>query len=107
MGRESIRYAVINSADDSGEFRNVDITTTDDNVSANLWTPYGLISCPPSGGLAIVLQVGGEDSNKVALADYPQIRTKGCAQGEVGLENPTAGTKILLKNDGTIDITTL
>lgn len=66
---------------------------------------YGFTSVPLLGAEAVVLFVGGRrDHGLVVAADDRRYRLQGLQPGEVAVYNH-AGAKVLLKQDGTIEVT--
>lgn len=82
----------------------VDVLTgeTRDNVEM-IW-PFGLTANPPNGSLAIILSVGGDRGDPVALpAANRKLRKVGLGVGETSLYD-AIGQFVHLKADGTIVI---
>ena len=42
--------------------------------------PYGLTANVPEGALCVSWQVGGQESDRAAIADFPQLRPKNLGQ---------------------------
>lgn len=67
---------------------------------------YGFSSHMPVGTEVIVIALGGNRDHAVAVAAMDRAnRPTGLAEGEVEVYNGVAGTRVLLKADGTIEIT--
>lgn len=67
---------------------------------------YGFGSNPPLGTEAIVLCLGGNRDHPIVVATVDRkTRPRGLLAGEVHLYNGLTGTRILLKDDGSIVIT--
>lgn len=66
--------------------------------------PYGLTANPPSGSTAFSWPLLGQESNRAAIIDNPQLRDKSLSPGEVILSNFLIGSKIKFNADGSIEI---
>ncbi len=66
--------------------------------------PYGLTANVPKGALCISWQIGGQESDRAAIADFPQKRPKDLAPGEVVVSNYLTGSEVRFKANGDIDI---
>lgn len=67
--------------------------------------PYGLTANAPEDSLCVSWQVGGQESDRVAIADFPQSRPKNLAPGEVVVSNYLTKSEVRFKANGDIDIT--
>lgn len=67
------------------------------------WMPYGFHALAPAGELALVVSLQGNPESRVAIVGSPTSRPK-LAAGEVVVYHPRTGTKIHLKNDGTVEV---
>ena len=67
--------------------------------------PYGLTANAPEGALCVSWQVSGQESDRVAIADFPQSRPKDLAPGEVVVSNYLTGSEVRFSANGDIDIT--
>lgn len=68
--------------------------------------PYGFSSVPPPGSDVILLCVGGRRDHAIAiLAEHKAYRVRNQESGESTQYNGIAGTSIVLKNNGDIEIT--
>ncbi len=67
--------------------------------------PYGWHANIPEDMLGILLQISTQEQNRVVLPISPKERPKPIESGEVVIYHPIKGQKILLKNDGTFEIT--
>lgn len=74
-------------------------------VDGAYFVPYGLISRPPAGSIAMVFSQNGDQSKPIGIADSPKERgQRGNAEYETGLENYKTGNYIILKDNGDIDV---
>ena len=68
--------------------------------------PLGLTAVPEAGAEALAVAVGGNRSHLLVIGcEDRRKRPKGLAAGEVMLYGLSGGSKILLKADGTVEIT--
>ena len=68
--------------------------------------PLGLTAVPEAGAEALVVAVGGNRSHLLVIGcEDRRKRPKDLADGEVMLYGLSGGSKILLKADGTVEIT--
>jgi len=66
-----------------------------------VFSPYGLMHCPPDNSMVIIVNQGGKESNGIGIADDPKNRTlKGLSKGEVALGNYLTGNYIYFDKDG-------
>lgn len=97
--------AVVRASNDVRNVQTVDITTHEgiNRDGIPVLQPYGLATRAPTGSTTIVLMVGGDQGNGVALpAGAPHARFGNLAEGEVVLYN-AGGTRIALR-DGVVEI---
>lgn len=87
----------------SGDGKMMNVQTTYDNEARSLKniSPYGVVSCPPSGLFAQIMM--NDKTNNTFLGVYNPNAPK-VAPGEIVLYS-TGSTIISLKPDGTISIT--
>lgn len=87
----------------SGDGKMMNVQTTYDNEARSLKniSPYGVVSCPPSGLFAQIMM--NDKTNNTFLGVYNPNAPK-VAPGEIVLYS-TGSTTISLKPDGTISIT--
>jgi phage gp45-like len=65
---------------------------------------FGISSVPPAGGVAVLLALGGDQGDMVALpAGCPSARMGGLAPGEVVIHDAD-GNRIHLRAGGTIEV---
>lgn len=67
--------------------------------------PYGLTANVPEGALCVSWQVSGQESDRAAIADFPQSRPKNLEPGEVVVSNYLTGSEVRFKKNGDIAIT--
>lgn len=71
-----------------------------------LHTPYGLMHNPPTDSFVLLMNLSGQESNLVGIADDPVNRpVKDMSEGEVALGNYATGDTIYFKADGTASVT--
>lgn len=105
--RGMVRRATIKNVKDDGETQTASVEVADgiwrDDVE--IMQPYGMSANPPEdGGLVVLLAVGGDEGDLVALpAGNPSKRMGGLNPGDSGLYTE-AGDKVILRRDGTIEI---
>lgn len=104
--RSVVSRAVVRSTDDQGEMQTADVTThykTDRN-GVEIAQPFGLASRPRSGGLMVVLAVGGDQGDLVGLPiGLPEDRMGGLGEGETAIYGAD-GSRVHIKADGSIDV---
>lgn len=99
--------STVERVDDTDADQRLQVSALTDEVIDQLdrCAEYGFTSNPVPGAAALVLFSGGDRSNGVVVAtDDNRYRVTGLASGEVAVYNNT-GTKIVLKSDGSIEIT--
>lgn len=100
-----IARAVVKNVDDSTKLQLVQIALTGETRVAERVQNYGFTSRPANGAEAVVAFVGGDRSHGFALGvDDRRYRIKNLSSGEVVVYDLT-GTKVLLKQNGDIEIT--
>ncbi|MTW19355.1 hypothetical protein GJ689_24490 [Rhodoplanes serenus] len=107
MLRGLIARAVVRGSDDTKATQLVDVTVREghDRTAVEVLQPFGLASRPPAGGLTIVLAVGGDQGDLVALPiGAPGARLGHLAEGEAALYGAD-GSRVHIKQDGSIEIT--
>lgn len=98
--------AKIEKVDDTGSTQHLQVSALTNEVLDNLdrCGIYGVTSNALPGASSIVLFSGGDRSNGVVIAtEDNRYRVRNLQSGEVAIYNHT-GTMILLKSDGTIEI---
>lgn len=105
--RGMVRRATIRNVKDDGETQTASVEVADgiwrDDVE--IMHPYGMAANPPEdGGLVVLLAVGGDEGDLVALpAGNPWKRMGGLNPGDAGVYNES-GDKVIVRRDGTVEI---
>lgn len=101
----AIGRALLRGADDAGGAQLLQVTLLAGETRGGVerFQDYGFSSVPIAGAEAIVVSVGGNRDNPVAVvvADR-RSRPTGLAAGEVCIHSHLAGQRITLKADGSI-----
>lgn len=99
--RQIVSRARLSRVDDSTGIQRVQVTgLSGARDKVQRVQNFGLSSRPPVGARVIVLAIGGDHDNLVAIAvDDPDSRPKGLAEGETALYN-AHGAVLLLDKDG-------
>ena len=109
---------------DEGEIQFATVAYGEKTQRVQLLKPYGFGHNPPPGSLGILFALAGQESRQVCIADHPNIRVvRETKPGEsfagnyltkdhiifkenADIEiNSESGSQVLMKADGTIDIT--
>lgn len=105
--RALISYGVVTNVDDSGSAQTATVTTGDGVLRAEVevMQPFGLASVPPAdGATTVLLQIGGDPANLVALPmSNPSTRFGGLGAGEAVLYAGD-GTRIHVKPGGVVEV---
>ncbi|MEP9350563.1 phage baseplate assembly protein [Xanthobacter sp. KR7-225] len=104
--RGLITRGVVGKTDDTAETQVVDVTGRHGAKLTRIEVaqPYGFASNAPAGGLVLLLAVGGDAGDVVALpVGAPSSRMGKLAPGEVALYG-LDGSRVHVKADGSIDI---
>lgn len=104
--RGLVLRGVVHQVDDAGGLQTLDVETHAHVVRSGVEVlhPYGLGSAPPPGALTVVLAIGGDQGDLVALpAASPAGRMGGLQPGEVALYDD-GGNRVHLAAGGTIRI---
>jgi len=94
-------------ADDSHGCQRLDLAllADEERTSVARVQQYGISSRPPSGAEAVCLSAGGVREHMVAVAvDAPASRPTGLKPGEVALWMKQHGVRVLLLDDGHVDL---
>lgn len=106
--RGAIVRGVLKVLDDGAGLQRAQVTCNADEISegVEVLTPPGLSSRPAAGAEVVVLSIGGNPSNRVALVVDRANRLAGTlAEGEAALFVGNAGQLVRLKANGDIVIT--
>lgn len=89
----------------SGQAIQANSTADDTDDDVELFESYGFTSVPPGGSEGLVLRVGGERANSIAICFGDRnSRFSDLAAGEVAVYN-SAGCSVVLRADGNIEVT--
>ncbi|WP_051356900.1 phage baseplate assembly protein [Azorhizobium doebereinerae] len=103
--RGLIVRGVVSATNDNAESQTADMTlfAGHDRAKVEVLQPFGIASRPPEkGGVCIVLAVGGDQGDLVALpVGAPSMRLGNLAEGEVALYT-LDGSRVHIKADGSI-----
>jgi len=101
-----IKVARLISVDDTGNLRFCMVSALGrPDQKAQLITPYGIMSNPPTDSMAVVLAQQGQESNLLAMADDPNNRTlRDLKTGEIAIGNYITGDYIFFDENGTLNI---
>jgi phage baseplate assembly protein V len=97
---------VVAASNDGGMVQSVDVETHEGVVRSGVEVlqQYGVTSRAPAGGLVVLLALGGDEGDQVALpVASPSDRMGGLADGEVALHD-AGGNRVHLKAGGTVEI---
>ena len=104
--RGIVQRGVVTSTNDNGGIQTADVTVMRDHrrSGVEVYQPWGLASNAPGGGVTLLLAVGGDQGDMVALpVGNPANRMGKLKSGEVALYS-SDGSRVLIKPDGTIDV---
>jgi len=73
-------------------------------ANAALLLPYGLTARPPNDTLCLVINIGGQEENRIAIPLGTAKRKKGLKDGETVIENQITGSFLYMREDGTLEI---
>ncbi|WP_332117237.1 phage baseplate assembly protein [Azorhizobium caulinodans] len=103
--RGLITRGVVSATNDNAESQTADVTLFADHARSKVEVlqPFGIASRPPAaGGLCLVLAVGGDQGDLVALpVGAPAMRMGNLEEGEVALYT-LDGSRVHIKADGSI-----
>ena len=100
-----VKMAKLISSDDTKAIQQGRFYYMGTEALGQIFVPYGTISRPPKDSELIVFSQNGHESNAIAFASHPNIRTlKNLKEGEVGLANYLTKSYILMREDGTIEL---
>ncbi len=106
-GRSMIVRGVVEQSYDDGEMQLVDVRTHDGILRTGIEViqTYGMAHNPPVGSIAVLMAVGGDTGDYMALpSGNPSARMGGLAQGEAGIYRWPDGTRIMLRGGGVIEV---
>lgn len=103
--RRVIRWASVESvATDSGPYPVQQVRYLGRSGKSAAWYPFGFHASAEPGSLALLLAVSGVTDARVHLPGSSPKRPE-LESGEVAVYHPKTGTKIVFKNDGTLEVT--
>lgn len=104
--RGLITRATVGTIDDTGQMQTVDVSGRAGAAltGVEVVQPFGFSSVPEDGAMVIVLAVGGDQGDPVALpVSAPGARMGKLAAGEAVMYGRD-GSRVHIKADGTIDV---
>jgi phage baseplate assembly protein V len=105
-GRAMLTKGIIVAVDDTGAAQTVDVLTQDGALFGALEVIqlFGHASVPPAdGGQALVLAIGGDPANRVAIPFNPAVRFGNLAPGESVLYGAD-GSRVGVRTGGTVEV---
>ena len=106
--RAMIQDGLVLSIDDTGQVQTCTVQTSPGTLYSKVRViqPYGHASVPPGDGCTCVLMaMGGDPANMVALLTNNSARFGNQAQGEAALYNAKNKSRVAVRANGVIDIT--
>ncbi len=103
-----MKYAVVtNTGTDAGDIQKQQVTYLGKVSECALINPYGHLGKPPTGSLALVANILGDEANKASITNAVKTRRRNLKDGETGTQNHLTGTILFLDADGNlvIDVT--
>lgn len=100
-----LRFDSVKTILDNGPFRKARVRGLNKDSTVYVVYPYGLTANAPIGALSVSWQVGGQESDRVAITDCPQTRPKDLLPGEVVVSNHLTKSEVRFRENGDIDIT--
>jgi phage baseplate assembly protein V len=104
--RAMISRGVVHAVDDTSALQQVTVETHKGitRSGVEVYSPWGLVSVPPAGAEAVVLQVEGDPGDCIALpASHATARAGGAAEGTAGISDH-GGNRMLVLPDGSVEI---
>ena len=98
--------AVVQGIADAGEVQTIVVETHDGVVRSDVevLAPFGISSVPPEGAIAVLLALGGDQGDMVALPlPCPSARFGGLAAGETVVHD-AAGNRLHFRNGGLVEV---
>ncbi len=89
---------------DSESIPGIQITYLGKVANAALLLPYGLTARPPNDTLCLVINIGGQEENRIAIPLGTTKRKRGLKPGETVLENQITESFLYLREDGTLEV---
>ena len=91
-------------ANDSGDYQVQQIKYYGIPQNIQMVYPYGMNASAPVGSDVISWNIGGARENKAGIAQGSKIREKNLEETEVAFGNPVAGSKVVFKKNGDIEV---
>ena len=108
MTFNSIKRAIISLVKkDDKLFHTTQVSYNGKSADIEIQTPYGFCSVSPKNSLVLMLNIHGQEENRIGFADSPQERFKNLEEYEVQVGNYNTLASIKFNKDKSIDITTL
>lgn len=104
--RGIVARAVVRATNDNAESQTADVSIWHgvDRSRVEILQPFGVAGRPPAGGPAIVLSVGGDQGDLVALPiGAPGVRLGFLDEGEIAIY-VADGSRVHVRKDGSIDV---
>lgn len=104
--RGLVRRAVVRRSDDARATQLVDVSVGDGHArsAVEVLQPFGFASRAPAGGLVIVLAVGGDQGDLVALpVAAPGARLGGLKEGEAAIYGAD-GSRVIVRTGGVVEV---
>lgn len=103
--RAQASRAVVHALDDAPAQQRLVVETHEGVLRSEVEVlqPYGLAAAPAPGGMTVVLAIGGDPSDLVALPVAGGGRLGGLDPGEVALHDD-AGNRVHLRAGGTVEV---
>lgn len=97
---------LVGTTKDDGQTQTVDVTTHEGitRSAVEVLQPFGLAAVPPAGAMTVVIAIGGDQGDMMALPlAAPGTRFGNLAAGQVVVYD-AAGNRVALLADGTVEI---
>lgn len=104
--RGIVTRAVVRSSNDNGATQTATVTTARhvDRSDVEILAPFGFASNPGAGGSVVVLAVGGDQGDLVALPLANRSQRLGKLKKGESAQYGADGTRVHIKEDGTVHI---
>ncbi len=99
------RFDSVKAILDNSPFRKARVRGLNKDSTVYVVYPYGITANAPLGSLCVSWQIGGQESDRFAITDFPQIRPKDLKPGEVVVSNYLTKSEVRFKANGDIEIT--
>lgn len=105
-GRAMVTKGIVVAVNDAGAAQTVDVLTHDGAVFGGIEViqPFGHATVPPADGLqALVLAIGGDPANRVAIVFNPALRFGGLSAGESVIYG-SDGSRVGVRSGGIVEV---